>query len=58
MVQMDMPFFCSSLCLSGTDPVSGLVAGAFKAVFFNECFEQKEGIIVKAQPVVGDSSGI
>ena len=34
MVQMNMVFFGSPLGLSGQDPVGGLVAGRFEAVFF------------------------
>ena len=58
MVQMDMAFFGSSLGLSGQDPVCGLVAGTFEAVFFNESFQQIQGVIVGLKPVIRDFSGI
>ena len=48
----------SSLGLSGQDPVCGFVAGAFEAVFFNESFQQIQGVIVGFKPVIADSSGI
>jgi hypothetical protein len=58
MVQMNMAFFGGSLGFSGQNPVGGLVAGTFEAVFFNESFQQIQRVIVGLNPVVRDSSGI
>jgi hypothetical protein len=58
MVQMNMPFFGGTLGLTGTDPVCGFVAGAFKPIFFNESFQQIQRVIVGLNPVIADSSGI
>jgi hypothetical protein len=58
MFYMQMPFFGGTLGLTGTDPVCGFVAGAFKPIFFNESFQQIQRVIVGLNPVVRDSSGI
>ena len=55
---MNMAFFGSPLGLSGQDPVGGFVAGAFKLIFFNESFQQVQGVIVGFKPVIADSSNI
>jgi len=57
MFYMQVPLFGSTLGLTGADPVGSLVAGAFEAVFFNESFQQKQGVIVGFKPVIRDSSG-
>ena len=69
---MQMPLFGSTLGLTGTDPVGGFIASAFKTVFFNESFfprrrlimplraggQQIQGVIVGFKPVIADSSNI
>jgi hypothetical protein len=58
MEQMIVSFFGSAFGLSGTDPIGGLIAGTFKAIFFNESFQQIQRVIVGLKPVIADSSGI
>ena len=55
---MQVPLFGSTLGLTGADPVGGFVAGAFKLIFFNESFQQVQGVIVGFKPVIADSSNI
>ena len=55
---MNMPLFGGTLGLTGADPVCGLVAGTFKPIFFNESFQQVQGVIVGFKPVIADSSNI
>ena len=58
MFYMQMPLFGRTLGLTGADPVGGFVASAFKPIFFNESFQQIQGVMVGVKPVIRDSSGI
>ena len=55
---MQMPLFGSSLSLADSAPIGRFVAGTFKPIFFNESFQQKQGVIVGFKPVIADSSNI
>ena len=55
---MIVSFFGSAFGLSGQDPVGSFVAGAFKAIFFNESLQQIQGEMICVKPVIRDFSGI
>ena len=58
MFYVQMPFFGSTFGLTSADPVGGFVTGAFKPIFFNESFQQIQGVMIGVKPVIADSFGI
>jgi hypothetical protein len=54
---MQMPLFGSTFGLTSADPVGGFVTGAFKPIFFNESFQQIQGVMIGVEPVSADSFG-
>ncbi len=52
MVQMVMASFGYAFGMTGSYPVGGFVAGAFKTISFHESFEQIQRLIIGVKPVI------
>ena len=50
-----MSLFGNTFGLTGQDPVGGLVASSFEAVFFNKGFQQIKRMMINVDPILRDS---